>query len=132
MAPPRFFVDENLIGVGRALAAVRDDVVHPGHLDLPDIPLGAKDPDWLPLVGADGHDLVVITRDSGIRSKPAEYKLYVDNGVRAFFLTGKKDMTKWDKFVMLVKMWDRIEAKVAKSGAGPWAISLTNNNFKDL
>lgn len=127
---PIYFVDECLIAVGRALAHVRADVVHPGHAALPEIPEGTKDPVWLPIVGE--RKLIVITRDQGIRTKPAELKLFNDNHVRAFFLTGKKDMSKWDKFAMLVRMWDRVEKTVAKSGPGPWQMSLVNNNIKPL
>ncbi len=132
MAPHRYFVDENLIAVGRALALVRDDVVHPGHPDLLDIPLGAKDPDWLPLVGSEGHDLVVISRDRKIRTKPGERKLFDESGVRAIFLTGSKDMSKWGTFAMLVARWGAMDTKVQKAGKGPWAMSLANNNFKAL
>lgn len=111
-----YFVDENMLPVGRALAHVRADVVHPGHRALPQIPLGAKDPDWLLIVGSAGLDLVVVTRDRNIRKKPAEKELFDNNGVRALFLTGSKDMSKWDKFVMLVRpgtAWNRMFARPA-------------------
>ena len=59
--PLRYFVDENMLAVGYALAAVRDDVAHPGHPLLPDVPRGTLDPVWLPLIGVSGYDLVVFT-----------------------------------------------------------------------
>jgi hypothetical protein len=45
----RFFVDENDLALGRALAEEHDDVVYPGHPDLPEVPRGALDDDWLPV-----------------------------------------------------------------------------------
>jgi hypothetical protein len=33
----RFFVDENDLALGNALAAAHGDVVYPGHPDLPDV-----------------------------------------------------------------------------------------------
>ena len=36
--PARFFVDENDLALGKALAELHDDVVFPGHPDLPEVP----------------------------------------------------------------------------------------------
>jgi hypothetical protein len=47
----RFFVDENDLALGRALAEVHGNVVYPGHPDLPEVPRGALDDEWLPVVG---------------------------------------------------------------------------------
>lgn len=44
----RFFADETSLGIGKALAIVRTDVIHTGHkLIAGSVPLGAKDPDWM-------------------------------------------------------------------------------------
>jgi PIN like domain len=61
----RFFVDENDLALGKALAQHNADVVFPGHRDLPEIVRGVADDEWLPTVGA--RRLVVITRDQRIR-----------------------------------------------------------------
>jgi hypothetical protein len=119
----RFFVDENMLPVGRALAAVRDDVCHPGHAAIPEVPLGSKDPDWLPIIGK--RELVLITRDNKIRSKPAELQAYKDHRIRAFFLTGKRDLTMWEKLDLVVRQWEKIEAAVTKNPKGPWAMAVT-------
>ena len=39
-SPARFFIDENDLALGRSLALARKDVLHPGHVRLPDVPLG--------------------------------------------------------------------------------------------
>jgi hypothetical protein len=47
---PRWFFDENSIGVAQALQYVRGDVTWPGGPGGL-VPQGAKDPEWLPVVG---------------------------------------------------------------------------------
>ena len=71
----RFFVDENDLPLGKALAAARGDVVYPGHEELPEVPRGTLDDDWLPIVGE--RRLVAITRDQHIRYRPAEKLAWV-------------------------------------------------------
>jgi hypothetical protein len=122
---PRFFFDENLLPVGKAFDSVRGDVVYPGHPNLRAVPRGAKDSEWLPVVGKDGVDLIVITQDKRIRTKPGELVLLRDFGVRMFVLAPKRDLTKWDKFELLVKSWSRVERDVGRAGPGPWVIAIT-------
>lgn len=90
-APARFFVDENDLALGRSLAHARKDVLHPGHVRLPDVPPGTPDAHWLPIVG--GLGLVVITRDKKIRSRPAEAELVIAAGIRGFVLTSAGDLS---------------------------------------
>lgn len=90
----RFFVDENDLGLGRALGELHDGVVFPGHADLPEVPRGAVDDDWLRVVGA--GRLVVITRDRRMRYRPVERAMWVAHGVRGFILTGKASQSTTD------------------------------------
>lgn len=80
----RRLVDENSLGVAKALAYVRGDITLPG---APEglVPAGASDTTWLPIVGCVG--LVVLTRDKRIRSRPLERQALLGPGVRACFLT---------------------------------------------
>lgn len=58
---PVYFTDENTLGLGKLLRrSGRDDVRYPGHEDLPEVPRGTDDQDWLPIVGALG--LIVLMR----------------------------------------------------------------------
>ena len=66
----RFFVDENDLALGKALAALHGDVVYPGHPELPEVPRQTEDDVWLEVVGR--RRLVVITRDKKIRYRPVE------------------------------------------------------------
>ena len=129
---PRFFVDENLLAIGRALAAVREDVVYPGHRDLPEVPTGTPDQEWLRVIGRGGLDLVLLTRDQEIRRKPGELAALKACCIRAVFLAGKVDMTRWDKLTLIVKSWDRLERAITKNGAGPWALTMTPGRLKDI
>lgn len=83
----RFFVDENDLKLAKAMAALHEGVVAPGHPGLPEIHRGAHDDEWLPVGGAEG--LVVITRDSRIRYGPVERAHWIASGVRGFVLTGR-------------------------------------------
>ncbi|WP_415096164.1 hypothetical protein [Micropruina sp.] len=57
-----YFTDENTLGMGKLLRrSGRDDVLYPGHEDLPEVPLGTADLEWMPIIGVRG--LVVVTRD---------------------------------------------------------------------
>lgn len=123
--PDRFFVDESMLSIAKALRAVRDDVIHPGHADCPEIPLGAKDVDWLPLVGQAGW--AVIMRDKRIRRRPAERQRFLDHGVRAFCLTGAGNQTSWQMLRVLVRYWDRIEEAAAQPG--PFIYAVTGNGL---
>ncbi|KPM53566.1 hypothetical protein ACG83_23245 [Frankia sp. R43] len=124
---PRFFVDENTLPLGKALAAVRADVVYPGHRRCP-IWVGALDIEWLPYVGDAG--LVLITRDVRIRHRPAEKRLFLLHNVKGIFLTKSGSMPRWDMLCMVVQHWARIEPLT--DVAGPCSYSLTRVGIREL
>ncbi|MFC6705619.1 hypothetical protein [Flexivirga alba] len=69
---PVYFADENTLGLGKLLQrSGRVDVRYPGHEDLPEIPLGTADLDWMPVVAR--LDFVVLTRDKHIRTRQPSY-----------------------------------------------------------
>lgn len=120
----RFYVDESALGLGKTLARARNDVIHVGHpLIKNDCPLGALDVDWIPHVAA--RDLIVIARDRHIRTRPAERKAYLDSGLRAFWIGGKKDMPTWEWLTIMVRSWERMEKIVEHEGPGPWGYIIT-------
>jgi hypothetical protein len=79
----RFFVDEDLAGVGLALMGLRDDVVVGGHQPIEEF-VPRKDSDWIPVVA--GRGWVVITNDRHIRTRPFEAQVAVDNKLRCVHL----------------------------------------------
>ena len=102
---------------------MRDDVLHPGHRLLPEVPLRTEDPDWLPIVAA--RDLIVLGRDKRIRYKPGERRLWLEHGLRVVALTGTKDMSTWEMLELVVRHWHKLEKLLKTEGAGPWWASWT-------
>ncbi len=96
--PARFFVDENDLALGKALAEQHGDVVYPGHVGFPEVPRQTLDDDWLPIIG--DRRLVVITRDKRIRYRPAEKRAWIAHSVRGFVLTGRKSQTTSDSLAI--------------------------------
>lgn len=129
----RYFFDENLLPVGKALAIVRSDVTYPGHEAIEArIPTGAKDPDWLPIVGSGDLDLVVVSHDRRVRNKPAEIEAIRVHAVRFIVMTSTKDLSMWGKLDFVVRTWARMEKHIAKCGPGPWIVGMSANGFRDI
>jgi hypothetical protein len=126
----RFFVDESALGLGKALAIARRDVVHAGHPLIPDAPLGALDDEWIPAVAARG--LVVIARDKRIRTKPVNRAMLRAHGLRVFWIAGKRDLATWDYLVRIVRRWDEIEDALTTKGPGPWFAAVNEGGLSDL
>jgi hypothetical protein len=126
----RFFVDENDLALGKALAADHDDVVFPGHPDLPEVPRQTPDDVWLPVIG--DRRLVVITRDQKIRYRPVEKQAWVAHRVRGFVLTGRGSQSTIDSLAILRRHWNTIEMIVADEPAGPWMQALTAGGLREI
>jgi hypothetical protein len=123
---PRWFLDENSLGVALALQHVRGDITWPG---APDglIPAGATDTTWLPLVGSTG--LIVLTRDKRIRTRPVEREALLDHNVRACFLTSGGNLDLFTQLRLWLRHWDDIETLVDTT-PGPWLASVTRNGVR--
>ncbi len=126
----RWFVDETSMGLGKMLAIAREDVAHPGHYDLPSVPTGTIDTVWMPIVAA--MDLVVISRDKRIRTKPAELAAFRAAGLRVFWIAGKKDLSNWENLKLMVKCWDRMDEIVRDRGAGPWFQAVSDGAIREF
>ncbi len=114
----RFFVDENDLALGKALAALHGDVVYPGHPELPEVPRQTEDDVWLEVVGR--RRLVVITRDKKIRYRPVERQVWVTHPVRGFVLTGRSSQTTAHSLAILQTHWNSINNMVISNPDGPW------------
>lgn len=98
---PVYFTDENTLGLGKLLRrSGRDDVLYPGHERLPEVPLGALDLDWMPIVGV--RELVVVTRDRRIRTRPAELAAYLEYGIRSVWIGAKRDLGPQDQLMLFL------------------------------
>ena len=129
-AEPRWFVDETSLGLGRALALVRGDVVHPGHRRLLEVPKSTPDLQWMPVVAE--RRLVVISRDRHIKTKDAELRAFVDHRIRAFWIAGDRDMGNWDNLRRVVKWWDTMERIANERSEGPWFYSMFQGTLTEV
>lgn len=126
----RFFVDENLLGLAKALAVARPDVVHPGHPLVPELTPGTVDTVWIPRVAE--LDLVVIGRDKRLRTNPAEIEILRASGLRAFRLASRRNLTTWGYLERIVRRWAEIEEIVASRGPGPWFYSIVESGINEV
>lgn len=128
---PVYFTDENTLGLGKLLRRDgRNDVVYPGHEQFPEVPRGAADLDWLPIVGARG--LIVISRERRIRSRPAELRAYLEHGVRSVWIGAKQDMGPQQQRDVFLQYEERLKREIIKRGPGPWALALSPTGIRPL
>ena len=128
--PARFFIDENDLALGKALATVHDGVVYPGHPELAEVPRQTPDDAWLPIVGERG--LVVITRDKRIRYRPVELRAWLTHGVRGFVLTGAGSQSTADSMAILSRHWLAMMAIVESDTEGPWMQAVTSVGLRGI
>lgn len=126
----KYFVDENDLALGKALAIRRGNVVYPGHPDLPEVPRESLDDKWLEVVGVNG--LVVITRDQRIRYRPVERRMWVQHRVRGFVLTGTTSQSTADSFTLLDHRWTEVSSIVEARSEGPWMFSVTPHGLREI
>lgn len=112
------------------LAIARTDVVHPGHFLLPAIPTGTLDTVWRPVIAK--MDLVVISRDKRIRTKPAEIAAFRAASLRVFWIAGKRDLSNWESIKLMLKWWDRMEEIVRDRGTGPWFQAISDGAIPEF
>lgn len=130
-AGPGYFTDENVKGLGKLLERQgRDDVVYPGHAALPEVPPGTPDLDWMRLVAE--RDLIVITRDRRIRTRPAELNLYLEFGLRSVWIGAKQDLGPHDQLELFLRHEARLEREIVKRGPGPWALAMSAAGLRPL
>lgn len=126
----RFFVDENDLALGKALADLHGNVVFPGHPDLPEVPRRSLDDEWLGAIGAQG--LVVITRDKRIRYRPVERMMWLDHRVRGFVLTGTASQSTSDSLGLLKHHCVEVAVIVEAAPLGPWMYAVTQAGVRPI
>ena len=125
-----FFVDENDLALGKALAERHNGIVFPGHPDLPDVPRGTPDDEWLHVVG--GQRLWVITRDRRIRYRPVEKRLWVSHRVRGFVLTGRRSQSTQHSLEIIEAHWSKILECMISEPDGPCMYALTGAGIRPI
>ncbi len=132
----RFYLDADLLGVGKILADLRPDVTYPGDpggrgvdgLERPPCPIqpGDKDVDWIPHVAQAGW--VIISRDRHIQHRPAERAALIDAGARMFRLDARRGLNKWQQLEIIVTQWRRFDELAALPG--PWLYAATRTALR--
>lgn len=134
--PIRFYVDADLLALGKSLVQARYDVTYPGdpgdrNRGRPSCPVtdpDAKDPVWIPIVGDLGW--VVISRDRTISRKPAEVAGVKAHRVRMVVLDTRRDPSTWGELGIVVAQWSNIEELTTT--AGPHVALATRTTFRPL
>ena len=126
-----YFTDENTLGLGKLLRRTgRDDVLYPGHEELPQVPLGTPDLEWMPVIAQ--NDLIVVTRDRRIRTRPAELRAYSQFGIRSVWIGAKQDLGPQDQVALFLRHEPPLQREIIKRGPGPWALALSSSGLRPL
>ena len=136
MRSARFYVDADLLALGKALVSARYDVTYPGDpgdprrerppcvVTNPSLP----DPDWIPTVAAEG--LVVLSRDRRIGRSPAEIKAVRREKLRVVFIDARRDPTTWGELGVVVHQWRSIAG--LHEMRGPLLTIATKTTFREI
>jgi hypothetical protein len=137
-ADVRFYVDADILGLGKLLCEVRTDVTFPGfaggkmHGRLrPPCPVASTEVDdtvWIPETAR--HGWLIITRDSAIQQSAAEIAAVRESGARMIALVGQDARTTWDQLHIVMKRWDRIEGVLEEPG--PFIYALGKATFRKV
>ncbi|QWC84577.1 hypothetical protein KLP28_13520 [Nocardioidaceae bacterium] len=126
-----YFTDENTLGLGKLMRSLgREDVLYPGHDRLPEVPRGSPDLDWMTVIGE--RELIVLTRDRRIRSRPAERRAYWQHGIRSVWIGAKQDLGPADQLQLFLRHEKRLKREITKRGPGPWSLSLGPSGVRPL
>jgi hypothetical protein len=132
-AQVRFYVDADILGLGKILGDLRNDVTYPGDpgavarkrhrapcpIASPDV----LDTDWIPDVAARGW--LIVTRDSMIIQNRNEITAIRENNAKMAALNQRDAQTKWGQLEVFMTQCRHIEALTAERGPFIWRVSRT-------
>lgn len=132
-AEVRFYVDADILGLGKLLAGLRSDVTYPGDPGAvihgrarPPCPITsprAKDPEWIPVVSALGW--LILTRDANIHKHRAGLDAVESSGARMVTLSSSDADTTWGQLEVVLSQWRRIEALLQLPGPFVYTVTRT-------
>jgi hypothetical protein len=135
-ATVRFYLDADVLGLAKVLAALRNDITYPGdpgatihRRQRPPCPItevSARDTEWLPEVARRGW--LIVTRDSRIQGHRAEIAAVRDNGARMVALAGKEAVGIWAQLEVLMCQWRAIERRM--DDPGPFIFTATRSSLR--
>lgn len=133
----RFYIDQDLLGLAKVLATLREDVTYPGdpggvvhkHARPPSpVAQGALDEIWIPVVAKRGW--LIISRDRAIQSRFAEIVAVRDSGAKMVCLSGEAGADKWRQLETFMTQWRRIEEVAAEPG--PFIYRATRTQLRPV
>ena len=132
-AKVRFYVDADIIGFGKVIAGLRNDVTYPGDPGAeihkrkrPPCPVTSTDVldvDWIPQVASQGW--LIITRDNKIAENRLEIAAVRENSAKMVALNRDDAATKWGQLEVFMTRWRDIDALVDQPGPFIWRASRT-------
>jgi hypothetical protein len=132
-AQVRIYVDADIIGLGKIIAGLRNDVTYPGDpgavihkRQRPACPIASPDvldTDWIPEVATRGW--LIITRDSMITQNRNEIAAVRENKAKMVALNQRDAQTKWGQLEVFMTQWRSIEALISQPGPFIWRVSRT-------
>jgi hypothetical protein len=126
----RWYADESVLGFGKLLARERPDIAYPGHPAVPEVAPGALDVEWMPVIAK--RQWVVFHRDRRIRTRPAELEIFRNEGLKAVWFGGRKDLGPRDQVALALRHWPRLERERVRLGHGPWALNLVDRGATEF
>ena len=132
-AQVRIYADADMLGLGKILASLRNDVTYPGDpgavihkRQRPACPIASPDvldTDWIPAVAARGW--LIVTRDSMIIQNRNEIAAVRENKAKMVALNQRDAQTKWGQLEVFMTQWRSIEAVISEPGPFIWRVSRT-------
>jgi hypothetical protein len=129
----RFYVDADILGLGKLIASLRNDVTYPGDpgaeihkRQRPPCPITSPDvldPAWIPEVARRGW--LIITRDNAIITNRNEIAAVREHRAKMVALNQQDARTKWGQLEVLMTRWRDIENLVTEPGPFIWRASRT-------
>jgi hypothetical protein len=134
-----YYVDADVLGLAKLLAAIRPDVTYPGDPGGPVqgrrtrpacVITDTSSPDtvWIPETAQQGW--LIITRDRHIQEHRAEIQAVRASGARMITLTGREAADTFHQLESLMCQWRKIELLLARPG--PFIFAVTRTSFKEI
>jgi hypothetical protein len=129
----RIYVDADILGLGKILGRLRNDVTYPGDpgavihkRQRPPCPItstAVNDVDWIPEVASRGW--LIVTRDNKIIENRNEIAAVRENKAKMVALNQLDAQTKWGQLDVFMTQWRRIEPLIDEPAPFIWRVSRT-------
>lgn len=132
-AEVRIYIDADLLGPGKLLGGLRNDVTYPGDpgavihkRQRPSCPVTSPaelDVDWIPEIA--GRGWLIVTRDSRIAENPNEIAAVRENSAKMAALNQQDARTKWGQLEVFMTRWRDLEKLTGRPGPFIFRVSRT-------